>query len=220
MIHGSEKGRRVVIVCFWLILVCVLLANKDELTVEKIVSFSPENILLTILIILVLFAVKGCTALINANVLYISCGIMFSLPLAIAVNLLGSFIMTSVPFFTGRKGGTALMEKLTQKYKKLEPLYSSPSKSPFLFTLMLRTFGILPCEIISMYLGACQLGYKNYICGTLLGLLPSIIAFSVMGEYASDLTSPQFIAAAVFKITAILATLIAGGIWKRKRKVA
>ena len=154
----------------------------------------------------------------NGNILYTACGVMFSLPLAIAVNMLGSIIMTTIPFWIGRKGGASSLEKLTKKYKKLNLLRDAPRKNEFLFTLLLRILGLLPCEPVGLYLGACKLSYINYIRGTLLGLLPAAIAFAVMGEYATAPTSPQFIAAVAFQIVTTICTLIFGGVWRRKKK--
>lgn len=219
LMNKANRFGRVIAVCFWICMVVILFVHRDEITVEKIVGFTPDNALLAILVMLALFALKGSTMLINGNVLYTACGVMFSLPLAVMVNVLGSVIMTTISFWIGRKGGAATMERLTQKYRKLEMLRSVPHENQFLSTLLLRILGILPCEPVGMYLGACRLRYLDYIGGTLLGLLPAIISYAVMGEYASEPTSPQFIAAVAFQIMTTVCTLIAGVILKRKKKV-
>lgn len=216
--HRGGKLGQVIVACFWICLIIICVIHRDELTVERIITFAPDNTLLAILVMLALFTLKGSTVLMNGNILYTACGVMFSLPLAVAVNMLGSVIMTSIPFWLGRKGGAGMLEKLTQKYKKLEMIQSVPHENQFLITLLLRILGLLPCEPVGMYLGACQLRYLNYICGTMLGLLPAIVAYAVMGEYASDPTSPQFIIAVAFQIAVTVCTLIVSGVWKRKKK--
>lgn len=218
LMNKTNRIGRVIAICFWVCLVVILLLHKDEITVESIVGFTPDEPLPAILVMLALFALKGSTVLMNGNILYAACGVMFPLPLAIAVNLLGSIVMTTIPFLIGRKGGAKTMEQLTQKYSKLRMLQSVPHKNQFLFTLLLRVIGLLPCEPVGMYLGACRLRYPNYIGGTLLGLLPAIAGFAVMGGYASDPASPQFIAAVAFQITVTVCTLTAGFIFKRKKK--
>lgn len=216
--HKGGKIGRAIVVCFWVFLIGILLVHRDEITVERIVGFTPDSTLLAILVMLALFALKGSTVFMSGNVLYVACGVMFSLPLAVAVNMLGSVVMTTIPFWIGRKGGTEALEKLTQKYKKLNLLRDAPKENEFLFTLLLRILGLLPCEPVGMYLGACRLRYRPYIGGTLLGLLPAAFAFAVMGEYAATPDSPQFIAAAALVAATTVCTLIAGGVWKRKKK--
>ena len=199
-------------------MILVLMVHRDEITVEKIIGVSSDNAALAILVLLVLFTIKGCTVGRNGSLLYVASGALFSLPLAVVVNMVESTIMTTIPFGLGKKGGSGTMEALTQRYKKLELLRSFPRKNPFKMTLLLRTLGLLPCEIVGMYLGACRLRYRDYICGTLLGLFPAAVAFSVMGAYFYAPTSIQFVCAAAFQVFTTVCTVIAGGIWKRKKK--
>ncbi len=216
--HKGGKIGRVIVVCFWVFLIGILLVHRDEITVERIVGFTPDNTLLAIIVMLALFTLKGSAVLMNGNVLYTACGVMFSLPVAVAVNILGSVIMTTIPFWIGCKGGGAILEKLAQKYKKINLLRDAPKENEFLFTLLLRILGLLPCEPVGMYLGACKLRYIPYIGGTLLGLLPAVIAFAIMGEYAAEPAAPQFIAAVAFQIVISICALILVGVWKKKRK--
>ena len=215
MAEKSKKKSTVVFVCLWIILLCVIIVYRDEISIEKIVSFSPDNALLASLIILALFAAKGCTGLINSDVIFVSCGIMFSLPFALFVGLLGCFIMCTVPYFPGYKGGAELMDKLVEKHKKLEKVYSFPNENQFMFAFLLRLFGIIPCEVVSMYLGACRLSYGNYIGGTLLGIFPSVLVFTVIGEYLSSPVSWQFIGATLLKLSLPLCALLGSALWKK-----
>ena len=81
MKNKAEKAARAIGICFWIFIVVLLLIHRDEITVEKIVGFTPENVFLAILAMLLLFTIKGSTACINGNILYMASGVMFSLPL-------------------------------------------------------------------------------------------------------------------------------------------
>lgn len=220
MIKDSRKIYRALLICLWIVLFCVIFANRDKISVEKIVSFSPENPLPAVLIILALFVAKGFSGLINSDIIFVSCGIMFSLPFALSIGLLGCFIMCSIPYFPGYKGGAELMDKLIEKHKKLERVYYFPNENQFMFAFLLRVFGLIPCEAVSMYLGSCRLSYKNYISGTMLGIFPSVLAFTLMGAFASDPASPQFIGALALKISLPVLALIGGGLMKKRTKKA
>ena len=210
-----KKG---IVVFLWLGLIVLCIIYRNELTIERIVNFTPEDTLLAIFIMLALFTLKGSTVFMNGNVLYAACGVMFSLPVAVTVNMAGTAIMTTIPFCIGRKGGSRAMEKLTLRYKKLRLLRDAPKQNEFFFTLILRLLGLLPCEIVGVYLGSCKLRYINYIGGTLLGLLPAAIAFGIIGEYASEPSSPQFIGAIAFQITTTVCTLLLSWRWRRKNR--
>ncbi len=213
-----SKIRTLIVVCFWLILFLVLFSQRDKLTVENIVNYSPKNPLLAAVVVLALYAVKGFSMLINGYILYIAAGIMFSIPQALVVNFVGSIVMITIPFMLGRKGGAAAVEKLTAKYKKLATLRDKPNQNALSTTFLLRVLGILPCEIVSLYLGACNLHFGKYLLGSMTGLLPSIIIFSVMGQYASSPGSPQFIIAVVVWIISIVAGFLLSGKNKKKKE--
>lgn len=215
-----EKAGKVVVVCFWLAVILLCLIYRDEITVERILGFTPESTLLASLVMLGLFTVKGCTVLTNGCILYAASGVMFPLPLAVAVNLIGSFIMTTIPYWIGHEGGAGTLEQLTQKYKKLKLLREFPRQNEFLFTVALRLFGLLPCEPVGMYLGACKIHYGRYVAATLLGLLPAAVLYAVMGEYASNPTSPQFITAVVIQVASTVAVLVWMLVRIKKNKTA
>lgn len=210
-----NKGGKTAVIILWLIVIAVCFIFRDELTIERIVSFTPDNLLLAAIVMLGLFTLKGCTVCTNGDILYTASGVMFPLPMAVAVNLLGSLIMTTIPYWTGRKGGTDMLESLVEKHEKLRIFHETPRKDPFISALLLRLLGLIPCEIVSMYLGACNVHYRKYIGGTLLGLLPAALTFAFMGKYLSNPTSPQFLAAGGFQIVVRVSCLILGAVWKR-----
>ena len=215
--HRCEP-RKLVAFCFYLGVSVVCFIHRDKITIESIVSYTPENPAVAAAVMLALFTLKGCTVFVNGNILYAACGVLFPLPAAIAVNAVGTVIMTTIPFFIGRKSGTAAMAALTQKYKKLEMVRNAPRHNELLFTLFMRVLGILPCEPVGMYLGSCGLRYSRYIVGTMIGLAPAIVAYAIIGEYAADPASPQFITAAVFQVGTTLCSLAVAFVWKLRRR--
>lgn len=205
-------------VCFWIVLLLVLLLHRDQLTVENIVSFSPQNTFFAAMILLGLYVVKGFTMLVNGYILYGAAGIMFTPPLAVGVTIVGSIIMLTIPYWLGRRGGTEKLEALTVKYKKLESLTNLQKHNEIIFPFLLRILGVLPCEVVSLYLGASRVDYGKYLLGSLLGLLPSIIAFAIMGEYVSDPGSPQFLLSAAIWLVGGCSGLILSYRGKRKKE--
>lgn len=215
--HRCEPGKLVAL-CFYLGVAVVCFIHRDKITIESIVSYAPENPAVAVAVMLALFTLKGCTVFVNGNILYAACGVLFPLPAAIAVNTVGTVIMTTIPFFIGRKSGTAAMAALAQKYKKLEMARNAPRHNELLFTLFMRILGILPCEPVGMYLGSCGLRYSRYIVGTMIGLAPAIVAYVIIGEYAADPASPQFILSAIFQAGTTLCSLAAAFVWKFRRR--
>ena len=203
--------------CFYLVVVLLCLWHRDKITIDAIVSYTPKAPMLAALVMFALFALKGCTVFLNGNILYAASGVLFPLPAALAVNAAGTLAMTTIPFLVGRHAGTEGMEVLARKYKKLELVRSAPRENELQFTFLLRILGILPCEVVGIYLGACGLRYGRYLAGTMLGLLPAIAAYAVIGEYAAAPASPQFIVAAVFQVGTMICAFVAALVWKSRR---
>lgn len=214
----GELLRKVFVLTFWIVLILFIFIHRDKITVESIVNFTPENELLAAVIMLALFALKSITVFVYGGILYAANGILFSLPMAIVMNLLGTAVMTGIPFLIGHKAGIGAVDKLCSKYPKLEVLRESQNKNEFFVSFFVRIIGILPSDLVGMYLGATGIRYSRYICGTMLGLLPAVISFSVMGMSMDDPSSPAFIISAVSEALLMVLSITISFVIHRRRK--
>ena len=210
--------RKGIPVFFWAAVILLCFLYRDRITVDNIVNFTPENPVLAAGIMLLLFAFKSVTFVIYGSVLYAVNGILFPLPFAILLNMAGSAIMATLPFLIGRRKGSGLLVKLTEKYPKLSVLRKLPSENGFFLSMVIRLMGCLPGDVVSMYFGASGIRYREYLTGTLIGLTPSIVIFTVMGMSADDVTSPAFIISVCCEILSVLTSIIWFFCWNRKRR--
>ena len=210
--------RKGIPVFFWAAVILLCFLYRDRITVENIVNFTPENPVLAVGIMLLLFAFKSVTFVIYGSILYAVNGILFPLPFAILLNMAGSAIMATLPFLIGRRNGSGLLVKLTEKHPKLSVLRKLPSENGFFLSMVIRLMGCLPGDVVSMYFGASGIRYREYLTGTLIGLTPSIVIFTVMGMSADDVTSPAFIISVCCEILSVLTSIIWFFCWNRKRR--
>lgn len=203
-----EKIRRLLAVLFWIFLVLICWSRREHLTIEGILNFTPEKPAAAVMVMLGLFLLKSITFVIYGNILYAASGILFALPAAVLLNIVGSAIMASVPYYMGRKAGAGFLNSLTSKHPKLSVLKDVPQKHPLSSSVMIRLLGLLPGDLVSMYFGAGSASYWRYLAGTLIGLFPSIVIFSVMGMSAGDITSPAFWISVAAEIILVLTSFI------------
>ena len=71
----------------WLAIIAVCLLHKDEFTLEGILSYTPRQPVLAAAMLWALFAVKSLSIFLYSGLLYAASGILFPLPVAIAVNI-------------------------------------------------------------------------------------------------------------------------------------
>ena len=87
--------------CIWVIIILICIRYKNEISIEKILAFTPKSPVLAVLVILLLFALKSLSIVFYCGILYAVDGILFSLAVAIFLNLCGTAVMVSIPYFIG-----------------------------------------------------------------------------------------------------------------------
>ena len=107
---------------------------------------------------------------------------------------------------------------MLEKFPKAAAIKSLRDRNDFMFTLTVRMIGILPCDIVSLYFGACGVSYPHYLAACIIGMLPSIISKPILGMSAGNVRSPQFIAALCISAVFWIASLIACAAVKKKHR--
>ena len=196
----------------------IVITNRN-LSVEQILSYTPENKISAALFLMLIYALKSFTIVVPIDVLSVAGGIMFSWFWGSLVNLFGVFISITVSYFIGRFSGAPLAEKLAEKYPKLKKFREMAKNNDFFFSFIVRALGILPCDIVGMYMGSVKIDYKTYITGGMLGFSPSIILVTLLGTQLQNFNSPIFYIVIAFNLVfSALCTVIYKIIRKRKNE--
>lgn len=193
--YGSTLQKLALIV--WAALIVFAFLNRDKITAEAITSFEPSNILLAILMMMGFFALKTLSVVFYSGLLFTVSGMIFDLPLAIAVNVAGALVMLLEGYGIGRMGGQQLVEDLSKKYPKFGEFTGLKDSNPFLFALLIRTLKVVNYDLGSMYMGASGVKLLPYLGGSLLALLPELTIFALVGSGISDMNAMPAVYAAV-----------------------
>jgi uncharacterized membrane protein YdjX (TVP38/TMEM64 family) len=162
-------------------------------TVQDILDFTPNNTIIAIFIIIGLFALKSLSFFFPMLIIIIASGSIFPLWLAIIVNTIGVAVQVTIPYLIGRFAEREFVMKLVSKNKKSEKLKEFKSNNEFFLAFILRVINITPCDLVSMILGSMDFSYKKYILGSLCGIIPGMVATTIVGSAVSDPASPKFI---------------------------
>ena len=90
-------------VLFCLVGVALFFTVKDAFTLDGLINATPKNQILAIFFVLCLFSIKSFLFFIYGGLLYALCGALFILPIAIVVNVVGSLLMITIPYYFGKK---------------------------------------------------------------------------------------------------------------------
>lgn len=196
----------------WLLIILWALSFFGGCSADELASKLPQSGAVTVLLILLMFCLKGVSVFIYIGLLYTLCAVLFPLPAAIALNICGTALAMSAPYLIGRYAGADIMRSFRGKFDAIEKLDQFEDDNIFMFMFSVRLIG-LPLDLVSVYFGARQANYFLYILAGVLGMLPREILFSVMGANAENMSSPIFLLSA-----ALLILISAGSVAYKKLK--
>lgn len=178
-----------------LLALVVLLFTKlfRNVSVDDIIKYTPENYWLAAAVFIAAYAVKSFSIFFPLLILYIASGIVFPPLGAVLVNISGLLICVSVPYCLGHYFGQDWVGTLTKKYKKAETIETLLTGNEWFISYILRVINLLPGDLVSMVLGAAGIRYYKFLFGSVIGLFPTMIAATFLGDTITDPASPGFI---------------------------
>ena len=195
----------------WKILCLLLLAcglfylhKHYHLTVDAFFSWQPENLFLTAMLLLLLFAVKSTLVFIPIMLPQILVGHLYPRDMAIFLNVLGLAVVMATPHWIGKQLGAGKMEQLIQKYPKIQKILSAQDDNQMAVCFMLRACAVPPADIVTMYLGATGMPFVTNVIGGVLGSFPSMLLTTFLGANIRNPESPAFWQALILNIAWIV----------------
>mgnify|MGYP000346775434 CR=1 FL=1 len=186
----------------WLIIVAVLAAMaamfalgllyRGQLTLDALLGAAPRSLLVAALFLVALYLCKSLSIMFPILVLYGLGGLLFPPALAVAVNVLGVAAGLALPYWIGRISGAGLVDALIKRWPKARQLTQMQRQGTWFFPFFLRIIGFLPCDVVSLYLGASRHPFGPYLLGGLAGMMPGILTGTLMGAHVAEPTSPVF----------------------------
>ncbi len=195
----------------WALLGLAAWSCRSALTAEGVAAWTPGQSWLAALALLALYALKGLTAALPFTTLAAAAGLLLPFPLALGTNLCGTAAAQAGPYLAGRRRREALSD-LAARHPRLEALRAGPAGGREVF--LLRLAGVLPTELVSLWLGAAGTPWRAYFAGGLLGSFPRVLSATVLGAALWNLGGARFWASCVFGWALTGAALLA---WGRER---
>ena len=178
-----------IIVMLVIALTAGILIWLDILKVDQIIAAVNDNRLIAALVILALFAFKGCSCIPYAVIL-IGCALIFELPLAILINTVGTVLCISVSYLIGRFSKGLTCEGIMEKHPTFRRYFSNAENYSFTFVFFTHTLH-LSTEVQGVLFGLLRTPYWAYVSGSMVALIPSMLIYTVIGD-EFDFTNPLF----------------------------
>lgn len=166
--------------------------NRGSIGVQELLAWSPENKWLAALAALAAYALKSQTVVVPYALIATAVGLIFDLPAALAVNTLGSVVCISLPYLTGRGSDGVLVDALLARQPRMRAFYEANRRHLFLVSLVLRVAN-LSNDILGLVFGSLKMKYWEYLLSSLVGILPAMVLYTVLGNDLDPFSAPVLI---------------------------
>ncbi|MHC1749290.1 MAG: TVP38/TMEM64 family protein [Cellulosilyticaceae bacterium] len=184
--------KKFLIIALIVVLLIVLGDDLKSLQVKDIINNARDNRSVAILIIWGLYALKSVLFVIPISLLYMSTGIIFSPVQSIVINAIGLIVELTITFFLGKYLGEERVKRIVEKQPKMQKLKSKKLNNNSTIFLV-RFVPVFPIDFISLILGAMGTKYWGYIVASIIGVLPRMTTFSLMGDAINNPLSKEFL---------------------------
>lgn len=166
--------------------------TRGSIGVQELLAWSPENKWLAALAALAAYALKSQTVVVPYALIATAVGLIFDLPAALAVNTLGSVVCISLPYLTGRGSDGVLVDALLARQPRMRAFYEANRRHLFLVSLVLRVAN-LSNDILGLVFGSLKMKYWEYLLSSLVGIVPAMVLYTVLGNDLDPFSAPVLI---------------------------
>ena len=151
------------------------------------------NMWLILLAVLVLYAARSWLPVPISMLVVITSAIMLPMYLVLAVNIAGLMILFSVRYFWGRKRGGGQVKKLISRQQDIRDYLEHGRGSKAWLLFVFRLLPNFALNSTSQMYGAMKFDYTDFLLISVVGYLPKLITYTVLGRNVSQPLAPQFI---------------------------
>lgn len=132
------------------------------------------------------YLVKSVLFIIPASLIYISTGMAFDVLPAYLVSLVGIIIEVTVTYFLGLFLGGDYVNKLLAKSKGGQKILDMKFNDNFPAFLAIRALPVFPIDFVSLFWGASKAKFPRYFFASVIGIMPRVILFTILGDGIYD----------------------------------
>lgn len=183
-----------------LILAVVSFLSKDGLgRINRYLALISQHRLFMVLVIMALYVLKSVSFGIPFAFLYVCVGTLFEFGWALLINTCGILLNLQIPYWVGRHVGRPVVDRLIGRYPYLKQVDTIGRGSGLFTAFTMKFVWKISSEITSMLVGSMHIAYGQYLLGSFLGLLPTMIVTTFIGSTVTEpLSAPFFLSVALF----------------------
>lgn len=137
-------------------------------------------------------------------------GVVFGSVQGTVLTIIGATLGATAAFLLGRRIGRSSVEALAgERATRVDDWLT---RRGFVAVLYTRLLPIVPFNALNYVSGVTGVRLRDYVIGTVVGIIPATFAFSSLGSNIDDLTSPQFLGS----VALIVVLLVTGPVLAKR----
>lgn len=140
---------------------------------------------------IIIYSIKPIALIIPTGLISILAAMIFKPYYALLLSMIGCFGSATLAFFLSRYLGRSFVDKVVKG--KAMDLDRGIEKHGFKIMLLMRLAVIFPYDPLSYAAGLSKMKYRDFILGTLIGIFPEMVSYSLIGKGLSHSFSFQIL---------------------------
>ena len=132
------------------------------------------------------YLVKSVLFILPASLIYISIGMAFPTVTACLISLVGIILEVTITYYLGLFLGGDYVNKQLSKTKAGKKILDMKLNENFPTLLGIRALPVFPIDFVSLFWGASKCRFPRYFIASVVGIMPRVILFTILGDGIYD----------------------------------
>jgi len=157
--------------------------------VERASAFAEQHREVAAALFVVAY-VLAAVLFLPGSILTVAAGVLFGLPLGVALTSLASALGASAAFAVGRFAAHDWVAQRVATRPRFHALVAAARSRGFLLVLLARLSPLIPYNLLNYALSVTSVRFRDYLLATWLGMLPATVLYVYTGSIAKSLAEP------------------------------
>lgn len=143
--------------------------------------------------ILFLFAFKAFIPLYPLSLVCAATGVVFKVYIAVPINIIGILLHYTLKYVFGKRLGPGGVNNILQRSETIRSIMKTDDAGNPWLLVIFRLIPFFPVNPVSQLYGSLGFKYWKFLCLSLLGYLPLLLSYTIVGRHAYNPLSAGFL---------------------------
>lgn len=180
-------------------------------------SFIRDHKTFAPLIFILIFLVRTFLVVFSCSIMIVIAGRVFGSVLGVILSMVAVYLSATLAFVLGRLLDKKAIDRITRN--KFKGFDSKMETHGFSIIFFMRLSMLFPFDIVNYAAGMSKIRYREFILGTMLGIIPEMLSLAYLGDKIGNPFSIEFLISVLFVIFTVSVSLAIRRVRNKKNRV-